>query len=55
MIGGAGVADGAGDRLNGLEVPGGGDRETGLDHVDSEAGELLGDLELLGGVQRDPR
>ena len=43
----------AGDRLDGLEVPGRGDREAGLDHVDAEPGELLGDLELLGRVQRD--
>jgi len=29
--------------------------EAGLHHVDAEAGELLRDLELLLGVQRDPR
>ena len=39
---------------DGLEVAGRGDREAGLDHVDPQAGELLGDLHLLGGVQRDP-
>ena len=41
-------ADGAGDRLDGLEVPVAGDREAGLDEVDAEARQLLGDLELLG-------
>jgi len=30
-----------------------GDREAGLDDVHAEPRELLGDLELLGGVQRD--
>ena len=45
--------DPAGDRLDRLEVAGRGDREAGLDHVDPEPGELLGDLDLLGGVQRD--
>ena len=42
-----------GDRLDGVEVAVGGDREAGLDHVDPEAGELLGDLQLLGDVERD--
>ena len=42
------------DRLDGLEVAGRGDREAGLDHVDAQPRELLGDLELLLGVQRDP-
>ena len=42
-----------GDRLDGLEVAGRGDREAGLDHVDAEAGELLRDLDLLLRVQRD--
>ena len=41
------------DRRDGLEVAGRGDREAGLDDVDVQAGELVGDLELLGGVQRD--
>ena len=41
------------DRLDGLEVAGRGDREAGLDHVDAQARELLGDLDLLLGVQRD--
>jgi hypothetical protein len=45
----------AGDLLDGFEVTRRGDRETGLDHVDPEAGELLRDLDLLGGVQRDAR
>ena len=44
----------AGDLLDRLEVAGRGDREAGLDHVDAEAGELLGDLHLLGGVQGYP-
>jgi hypothetical protein len=42
------------DRLDGLEVTGRGDRKAGLDHVHAEAGELLRDLDLLLGVQRDP-
>ena len=45
----------AGDRLHRLEVAGRGDREAGLDHVHAEPGELLGDLHLLLGVQRDAR
>ena len=43
------------DRLHGLEVARRGDREAGLDHVDAEPRELLGDLELLLRVQRDAR
>ena len=42
-----------GDRLYGLEVAGARDREAGLDDVDAQAGELVGDLELLGRVERD--
>ena len=38
----------AGDPLDRLEVAGRGGREAGLDDVDVEAGELAGDLELLG-------
>ena len=45
----------AGDRLDRLEVAGRGDREAGLDHVDAEPRELLGDLDLLLGVERDAR
>ena len=45
----------SGDRLDGLEVAGRGDREAGLDHVHAEAGELLRDLDLLLRVQRDAR
>ena len=45
----------AGDRLDGLEVAGRGDREAGLDDVDAEARELVGDLELLARVERDAR
>ena len=47
--------DRPGDALDGLEIPGRGDREAGLDHVDSQPRELLCDLELLGRVQRDSR
>ena len=46
-------AHGLGDRLDRLEVAVGRDREPGLDDVDAEARELLGDLELLGDVERD--
>ncbi len=42
-----------GDLLHRLEVAGRGDREAGLDHVDPEPRQLVGDLHLLGGVQRD--
>ena len=45
----------AGDRLHRLEVAGRGDREAGLDDVDAQPRELVGDLELLGRVQRDAR
>src|SRR5687768_3310781 len=50
-----GALDLAGDRLHGLEVTRRRGGEAGLDHVDAEARELLRDLELLGGVQRDAR
>ena len=40
-----------GDPPDRLEVAGRGGREAGLDDVDLEAGELAGDLELLGGGQ----
>ena len=40
-----------GDRLDGLEVAVARDREPGLDDVDPEARELLGDLELLAHVE----
>ena len=50
-----GIDDAARDLLHGFEVAGRGDRETGLDHVDAQARELLGDLQLLLRVQRDPR
>jgi hypothetical protein len=39
--------DAARDRLDRLEVAGRGDREAGLDHVDAQPRELLGDLDLL--------
>ena len=41
------------DRLHRLEVARRGDREAGLDDVDAEPRELVGDLQLLGRVQRD--
>ena len=44
-----------GDRPYGLEVTRRRDRKTSLDHVDAEPRELLGDLQLLGGVERDAR
>ena len=49
------AVDLAGDRPHGLEVARRGDREAGLDDVHAEARELLGDLELLGRVERDAR
>ena len=49
------AVDLARDRLDGLEVAGRGDREAGLDDVDVQPRELVGDLELLGGVERDAR
>ena len=42
------AVDLARDRLHGLEVARRRDREAGLDHVDAQARELVGDLELLG-------
>ncbi len=47
--------DRAGDRLHGFEVTLAGHRESGLDVVDTHPGQLLGDLELLGDVEGDPR
>ena len=47
--------DPLGDGLHGLEVALAGDREAGLDDVDTEAGQLLGDLQLLALVERDAR
>ena len=44
-----------GDPPDGLEVAGRGGREAGLDDVDLEAGQLAGDLELLGGGQAGAR
>ena len=44
-----------GDPPDGLEVAGGRGRETGLDHVDVEARQLAGDLELLGRGQAGAR
>src|SRR4030095_11804582 len=42
------------DRLHRLEIARRGDREAGLDDVDAEPRELVGDLELLLLVERDP-
>ena len=41
------AADRAGDLADRLEVARRGDRETGLDHVDAQIHERLGDLQLL--------
>jgi len=41
------------DLAHGVCVARRGDREAGLDHVDAQAGELLGDLDLLLRVQGD--
>jgi hypothetical protein len=46
-------ADVLGDRLDGLVVALRGDREAGLDDVDVQPGQLVGDLELLLDTQRD--
>jgi hypothetical protein len=43
------------DPLHRFEVTLAGNREPSLDVIDAEAGELLGDLELLDRVERDPR
>ena len=43
------------DSANGLEVLVGGDRESRLDHVDLQAGQLMGDLQLLSDGERSPR
>ena len=50
-----GAAHGGGDGLHRFEVALAGDGEAGLDDVDPEAGQLLGDLELLALVERDAR
>ena len=44
----------AGDRLDRLEVARRSDREARLDHVDPQPRELVGDLDLLLRVERDP-
>ena len=49
------AGDGTGDRLDRLEVALTRHRESSFDVVDAEAGELLGDLELLHRVERDAR
>jgi hypothetical protein len=48
-----GALDLAGDLLDRLEIARRSDRKAGLDYIDPESGQLLGDLDLLGGVQRD--
>src|SRR5690606_21596133 len=56
---GQGADDGplyvARDRVDALEVALAGDRETRLDDVHAHAGEGVGDLELLDGVERHAR
>ena len=44
-----------GDAAHRLRVGGRGDRETGLDDVDTQGIELTGELELLRRAQREPR
>ena len=44
-----------GDATAGLEVAGAADGEAGLDDVDAETGELMGDLDLLVHVERETR
>ena len=53
--GDGGVLDGLGDGPDAFEVAGRRDREASLDHVDAEALELGGDLDLLVWLQRDAR
>ena len=48
------IADRACDRLHRLEVPLTGDGEACFDVVHTEPSQLLGDLELLAGVEGDP-
>ncbi len=45
-----GALDLAGDGLHGGEIAGAAGRETGLDDIDTQADELVGDLQLLGSV-----
>ena len=49
-----GALDLLGDRGHGRRVTGRRDRESRLDHVHSQPGELMRDLQLLLDVQRDP-
>src|SRR5689334_14420596 len=46
--------DGAGDLSHGFKVAPGSDGKARLDHVDTQARELQGDLDLLLRVERDP-
>src|SRR4029077_20978910 len=48
------TADAVGDLADGLELALRRDREAGLEDVDLQPRELLGDLDLLGLGQRDP-
>ena len=50
-----GGADAGGDALHGVEVTGAGEGEAGLDDVDTEPGQLLGDGQLLLEVQAGAR
>ena len=50
-----GIARNTRDGADALEVAGRGHGESGLDHVDPEPLELLGDFDLLVGLQRDSR
>ena len=43
--------NGFGNFQHGIEIPGAGDRETGLDHVHTEVFEQFGYLDFFGGVQ----
>ena len=47
------TGDAAGDGLHALEVALAGDGEAGLDDIDAETGQLLGDLDLLALVEGD--
>ena len=53
--GDGGVLDGLGDGPDAFEVARRRDREASLDHIDAEALELGGDLDLLVWLQRDAR
>jgi len=48
------VAGDLGDLAHGLEVAGRDDRKTGLDHVDAQFDQRLGNFELLGQAHAGP-